>query len=362
MTPQESLEFLKPAFLDLFNRKPDLARFLRLAIDVFDPDPGYGPMRCKGDGMILPAGCGELTVFRVASLDGVPYGYQCTQCGCVFPYSLTKSSSFKKAPSRITLTSDGSDTIGHCKAETESGVSFTDAFDPEQSTPTWDTGKHKIVVDSPSRTYLTSEAARKEIPPESERTKIAKLLGVPESQVHALNWSPEEAAQIIADRKAPPVDRSAQTLTDGSPVTEDHREINPATGMQKGYVVLSAEERAKGFVRPVRDTYRHVGAPGPKYELRDLTEEENSRYSKYGYVKYEAYPQSNSSVTGKFWTQPMLDNIRKGCGTVTTMGRAIAETYARDNTFYGATMCVHCRKHLPLEEFVWEGTNERVGS
>jgi hypothetical protein len=41
------------------------------------------------------------------------------------------------------------------------------------------------------------------------------------------------------------------TLTDGSPVTPDHREINPATGQQNGYVVLSAEERAKGFVRPV---------------------------------------------------------------------------------------------------------------
>ena len=67
------------------------------------------------------------------------------------------------------------------------------------------------------------------------------------------------------------------TLTDGSPVTPDHREIDPKTGMQKGYVVLSAEERAKGFVRPVRRSYVHVG-----------------------------------------------------CGTVTTMGRALAETYARD--------------------------------
>ena len=44
------------------------------------------------------------------------------------------------------------------------------------------------------------------------------------------------------------------TLTDGEPITPDHREINPLTGLQKGYVVLSAEERAKGFVRPYRDT------------------------------------------------------------------------------------------------------------
>ena len=48
------------------------------------------------------------------------------------------------------------------------------------------------------------------------------------------------------------------TLTDGSPVTPDHREINPKTGMQKGYVVLSDDERVKGFVRPVRRSYRHL--------------------------------------------------------------------------------------------------------
>ena len=48
------------------------------------------------------------------------------------------------------------------------------------------------------------------------------------------------------------------TLENGSPVTSDHREINPASGMQKGYIVLSAEERAKGFVRPVRDSYIHT--------------------------------------------------------------------------------------------------------
>lgn len=50
---------------------------------------------------------------------------------------------------------------------------------------------------------------------------------------------------------------SNTTLTDGSPVTPDHREFDPATDQQKGYVVLSAEERAKGFVRPVRRSYVH---------------------------------------------------------------------------------------------------------
>lgn len=106
----------------------------------------------------------------------------------------------------------------------------------------------------------------------------------------------------------PPVDRSQRTLTDGSPVTPDHREFKP-NGQQKGYVVLSAEERAKGFVRPVRRTYTH-----------------------------------------------------KTCGTDTTMGRALAETYARDPGFYSGTFCCHCSQHFPLDQFVWKGTDEQVGS
>lgn len=49
------------------------------------------------------------------------------------------------------------------------------------------------------------------------------------------------------------------TLTDGSPVTPDHREIDPKTGMQKGYVVLSDEERAKGFLAPRLDAALQTG-------------------------------------------------------------------------------------------------------
>lgn len=102
------------------------------------------------------------------------------------------------------------------------------------------------------------------------------------------------------------------TLTDGSPVTPDHREIDPATGMQKAYVVLSAEERAKGFVRPVRQSYRHLT-----------------------------------------------------CGVVTTMGLALAETYARNPAFYSGTFCAGCGSHFPVGadgQFVWDGTDEKVGS
>ncbi len=99
------------------------------------------------------------------------------------------------------------------------------------------------------------------------------------------------------------------TATDGSALAPDHRELK-ADGQQKQYAVLSAEERAKGFVRPVRDSYIH-----------------------------------------------------KVCGVKTTMGPAIAETYARDPKFYGSTFCTGCRTHLPVSQFTWDdGTTEIVGS
>ena len=70
------------------------------------------------------------------------------------------------------------------------------------------------------------------------------------------------------------------------------------------YLVLSEAERAAGFVRPVRRSYIH-----------DV------------------------------------------CGAVTTMGQAIAETYARNPGFYGATYCAACRLHRPVGadgEFTWD--------
>lgn len=75
------------------------------------------------------------------------------------------------------------------------------------------------------------------------------------------------------------------------------------------YLVLSEEERTKGFVRPVRRSYRH-----------------------------------------------------RTCGAVTTMGLALAETYAREPKFYGATYCVACRMHRPVDEFVWDADGTEVGS
>ncbi len=116
----------------------------------------------------------------------------------------------------------------------------------------------------------------------------------------------EEARRKAAE--ALPVDRDCRVLTDGSPVTDDHRELR-ADGQQKGYVVLCEAERRKGFVRPVRRSYVH-----------------------------------------------------KNCGSVTSMGTALAETYARDPKFYSGTFCVKCATHRPLDEFVWENTSEVLGS
>jgi hypothetical protein len=151
---------------------------------------------------------------------------------------------------------------------------------------------------------------------------------------------------------------SNRMLSGGGPVTDDHRELKD-NGQQKGYVVLTPEERAKGYVRPIRRTYIHVGAR-PKHPTRDLTKDEEERYKGHGYYLFEVFPESESPVTGKFWT---LDEMNSGCGTETSMSQDIAETYARDPSFYSGTFCVNCRAHKPLTEFVWkDNPDQQVGS
>lgn len=102
------------------------------------------------------------------------------------------------------------------------------------------------------------------------------------------------------------------------PLTTDRNDPNlnviRPDGQQDTYLVLSEEERAKGFVRPVRTKYIH-----------------------------------------------------KMCGVETSMGLALSETYARDPSFYGGTFCVGCKKHFPLVDadgnraFHWSADGKGVG-
>jgi hypothetical protein len=85
-----------------------------------------------------------------------------------------------------------------------------------------------------------------------------------------------------------------------------------ADGQHVDHWILPDEERAKGFVRPVRRAYMHLT-----------------------------------------------------CGTVTTMPVKIAETYARQPDYYGRTFCCGCNDYFPVGpngEFVWDGSQEKVGS
>lgn len=88
--------------------------------------------------------------------------------------------------------------------------------------------------------------------------------------------------------------------------------VDPTTGLQSDYVVLPKAERTNGFVRPVRQEYKHLK-----------------------------------------------------CGSVTRMGLALAQTYAKTPDYYNGTYCVVCQGHFPVGpkgEFVWKDTEERVGT
>jgi hypothetical protein len=133
------------------------------------------------------------------------------------------------------------------------------------------------------------------------------------------------------------------------------------------YLVLSEAERAKGFVRPVRRSYVHVGIPGPKFPLRDLTDEEKERWARLGLREVRAVPaRHKGSALGRYWTQAALDSVGKGCGTAHHMGQALAETYARRaGGFYGSTILLRLLDAPRVGEdgeFVWDGTDERVGT
>ena len=101
----------------------------------------------------------------------------------------------------------------------------------------------------------------------------------------------------------------SEITTDPNDPRLGHGVDNKPVPQSEVYLVLSEEERKKGFVRPFRNKYIH-----------------------------------------------------KTCGTETMMSRAISETYARDPKFYGSTYCVHCGMHKPVSEFTWSVDGLAVGS
>jgi hypothetical protein len=106
----------------------------------------------------------------------------------------------------------------------------------------------------------------------------------------------------------------ADLTTDRDDPRLGHGSDDEPQPQQEAYLVLSEEERARGFVRPVRQVYFHTT-----------------------------------------------------CRSTTTMSLPLAETYAREPHFYGATYCVECSMHRPVGEFTWvdgEGnvTDQVVGS
>lgn len=153
----------------------------------------------------------------------------------------------------------------------------------------------------------------------------------------------------------------------------NHPDLNKIkdNGQQEAYVILSDEERAKGFVRPIRRSYVHVGRVLSHFKgiHRMLTDEEKAEYPNRNYVAVMTVlvNEDGSFKGGTYVTQEEIDAWKAsrrvdGCGESTKMAMAIAETYARNPKFYSATFCVCCGKHLPVGEFFWEGTSEEVGS
>jgi hypothetical protein len=132
------------------------------------------------------------------------------------------------------------------------------------------------------------------------------------------------------------------------------------------YLVLSEEERAKGFVRPVRTTYKHVGQSVCGKTRQGI--EEQNQAQPYICVREPGH-EGECSHLHKAVDIGEIERagnrrLLGGCNDTTTMGTALAETYARDPNFYGATYCVGCRMHRPVGargEFVWlDGS--RVGT
>src|SRR5688500_9223864 len=130
---------------------------------------------------------------------------------------------------------------------------------------------------------------------EAERWTGPPRLGPQPETPEQITERTKRLVEAVESAKPRETDHKGRVMctTNGKSVEQVRSEQVNETGQHDGYIVLCADERAKGFVRPYRDAYKHTS-----------------------------------------------------CGTVTTMGRALSETYARDPKFYGATFCCGCNRHL----------------
>lgn len=146
---------------------------------------------------------------------------------------------------------------------------------------------------------------------QSGKTSVALVIPLPDGSIvfaeTSLALFVGAARAFVARHGDPTGEPTPAPPTNKRGLVSDRAELDTTilpNGQQTNYLVLSEEERSKGFVRPVRDTYVH-----------------------------------------------------DKCGSATTMGRALAETYARQPDFYSGTFCCVCGSHFPVGaegEFSWE--------
>ncbi len=142
------------------------------------------------------------------------------------------------------------------------------------------------------------DKVKKQIETENPGLKIGKRLTREDAEKNRLaldvlqQKSEQHGAKVCTLSGKPPDPTYDELHNAPQPVREN--------GQHADYYVLCPEERAKGFVRPVRQEYIH-----------------------------------------------------DKCRTKTHMGLALSETYARDPKFYGATFCCGCGAHFPVAEFKW---------
>lgn len=133
--------------------------------------------------------------------------------------------------------------------------------------------------------------------------------------------SPETGVRVNAGPGAgatQTASRGVKVPSDGKPYDESlsveelakaPQAVDPITGQHGAHWVLSDEDLASGYIRPVRLSYLH-----------------------------------------------------RKCGKVTSMPIRIAQTYAKQPDFYSRTFCCECREYQPVSQFEWLDDKTTLGS